>query len=230
MVITSAEMLLRLGSGIVTGGAIGYEREVTGRPAGLRTHLVVALASTTFMLVSTQFVYFQHYAKDDLVSIDTSRIAASVVAGVGFLGAGAILRTGISVQGLTTAASLWLVAALGLAAGAGMYALAGTITVVSLLALTVLRRAEGKQWRLLKRHLMIVIENGTVSREDFVERLREYGASQVLVQNYDRQVKNGKLKIEADIYLPNEQTLDRLLMRLDTLGPVRRLRMQRQST
>jgi len=68
----------------------------------------VSLASATFMIVSTQFVYFQHYGKDDLIAVDTSRIAASVVSGVGFLGAGAILRVGISVQGLTTAASLWL--------------------------------------------------------------------------------------------------------------------------
>ena len=67
---------------------IGYEREHSGRPAGLRTHFLVALASATFMLVSTQFVYYQHYQKDDLVVVDTSRIAASVLTGVGFLGAG----------------------------------------------------------------------------------------------------------------------------------------------
>ena len=89
-----------MGTGLGLGAAIGYERERTGHPAGLRTHLLVSLASTTFMLVSTQFVYFQSYGKDDLIAVDTSRIAASVVSGVGFLGAGAILRTGISIQGL----------------------------------------------------------------------------------------------------------------------------------
>jgi len=94
--------------GTVLGAIIGYERDVHGRPAGLRTHLIVALASTTFMLISTHFVYFQRYAKEDLVAVDTSRIAASVVTGVGCLGGGAILRTGINVQGLTTAAGLWL--------------------------------------------------------------------------------------------------------------------------
>ena len=76
--VTSAEMLLRLGVALVLGGAIGYERERSGRPAGFRTHLLVALASATFMVVSTQFVYYQHYQKDDLVSVDPSRIAASV--------------------------------------------------------------------------------------------------------------------------------------------------------
>ena len=98
------ELLTRLVVGTVLGAIIGYERRLHGRPAGLRTHLLVGLASTTFMLVSTQFVYFQHYGKNDLVTIDTSRIAASVVTGVGFLGGGAILRIGANVQGLTTAA------------------------------------------------------------------------------------------------------------------------------
>jgi len=113
-------MLLRLGASLLLGAAIGYEREHAGRPAGLRTHLLVSLASATFMIVSTQFVFFQQYGKDDLITVDTSRIAAAVVTGVGFLGAGAILRTGIGVQGLTTAASLWMVASIGLAAGGGM--------------------------------------------------------------------------------------------------------------
>src|ERR1700691_2143054 len=129
MVIPTVEMLLRMGTGMILGAAIGYERERTGHPAGLRTHLLVALASATFMLVSTQFTYFQSYSKDDLIAVDTSRIAASVVTGIGFLGAGAILRTGISIQGLTTAASLWLVAAVGLAAGGGMYIVAAAATL-----------------------------------------------------------------------------------------------------
>ncbi|SRR6266566_2324202 len=94
------ELLARLVIGTVLGAIIGYERQMHGRQAGLRTHLLVGLAATTFMIVSTHFVYFQHYSKEDLVAVDTSRIAASVVTGVGFLGAGAILRTGLSIQGL----------------------------------------------------------------------------------------------------------------------------------
>ncbi len=146
----SAELLIRLVVGTVLGGVIGYERDVHGRPGGLRTHLIVALASTTFMLVSTHFVYFQHYTKDDLVTVDTSRIAASVVTGIGFLGGGAILRTGLSVQGLTTAAGLWLVAAIGLSAGAGMYVVSVAATLVGVLAVAVLRRFEHKDERLVR--------------------------------------------------------------------------------
>ena len=79
-------LLLRILVGAALGGIIGYERHIHGRPAGLRTHFIVALASATFMVVSTNFVYLQHYGHDDLVTVDPSRIAASVVTGVGFLG------------------------------------------------------------------------------------------------------------------------------------------------
>jgi putative Mg2+ transporter-C (MgtC) family protein len=97
-------LLLRVLIGTALGAVIGYERHIHGRPAGLRTHLIVALASATFMVVSTNVVYFQHYGRDDLIAVDPSRIVASVVTGVGFLGGGAILRTGINVQGLTAVA------------------------------------------------------------------------------------------------------------------------------
>jgi putative Mg2+ transporter-C (MgtC) family protein len=216
-----------MGTGVVLGAAIGYEREVSGRPAGLRTHLVVALAATTFMLVSTQFVYFQHYEKDDLVAVDTSRIAASVVTGIGFLGAGAILRTGVSVQGLTTAASLWLVAALGLAAGGGMYLVAVVATVVSLLVLTVLRRVEGKQWRLLKRHLVIVMEDGSQTRQEVIDQLRTFGATQVVMLNYDRDTSKARTRLEVEVYLPSEQAMDQFLTRLDGLQGLQRVKMER---
>jgi putative Mg2+ transporter-C (MgtC) family protein len=139
-----ADLLLRILVGTVFGAVIGYERRMHGRPAGLRTHLIVALAASTFMVVSTHFVYFQTYRAGDLVAVDPSRIAASVVTGVGFLGGGAILRTGVNVQGLTTAAGLWLVAAIGLSAGAGMYVVSTFSTLLGVVALTVLRRLEHK--------------------------------------------------------------------------------------
>ena len=154
---SSGELLIRLVVGTVLGGVIGYERDIHGRPAGLRTHLIVALASTTFMLVSTHFVYFQHYGRDDLVTVDTSRIAASVVAGIGFLGGGAILRTGLTIQGLTTAAGLWLVAAIGLSAGAGMYVVSVAATLIGMLSLTLLRRFEHKDERVVRRRISLVV-------------------------------------------------------------------------
>ena len=133
-------MIARVAVGAVLGGVIGYERDLHRRPVGLRTHLIVAMAAATFMVLSSQFVYWQHYGKDDLVEVDTSRIAASVVSAVGFLGGGAILRTGLTVHGLTTAAGLWLVTATGMCAGAGMYIESSVVTLMGIIALTVLRR------------------------------------------------------------------------------------------
>src|SRR2546425_7644521 len=141
------ELLIRLVVGTLLGGVIGYERDIHGRPAGLRTHLIVALASSTFMVVSTHFVYFQHYAKEDLVAVDPSRIAAAVVSGIGFLAGGAILRTGLTVQGLTTAAGLWLVSSIGLSSGAGMYTESVAATAIGVVALTLLRRVGPKDDR-----------------------------------------------------------------------------------
>jgi len=137
------ELLIRILLGTVLGGVIGFERDLHGRQAGLRTHAIVALASATFMVVSTQFIYWQHYSGDS-VRVDPSRIAASVVSGIGFLGAGAILRTGITIRGLTTAAGLWLVSAIGMAAGGGMYVIAAFATLVGLVVLTVLRIFEDR--------------------------------------------------------------------------------------
>src|SRR5690349_24968592 len=107
------ELLLRIVVGTALGSIIGYERDIHGRPAGLRTHALVALASATFMVVSTHLAYYQSYHQGDFTEVDGSRIAASVVSGIGFLAGGAILRTGLTIQGLTTAAGLWLVAEIG---------------------------------------------------------------------------------------------------------------------
>ncbi|HKZ03952.1 MAG TPA: MgtC/SapB family protein [Methylomirabilota bacterium] len=160
------ELAVRLVVAALLGAAIGYERDTRGRPAGLRTHLIVSLASSLFMVVSTQFAYYQRYAPGDIVSVDPSRIGSYVAAGIGFLGAGAILRTGISVQGLTTAAGLWLVAAIGLAAGAGMYPEGVLATAIGLVALWALRRLEDKDEGGERRKVSLVFdERGSAAGE-----------------------------------------------------------------
>lgn len=147
------EMTFRILLGTALAGLIGFERDVHGRPAGLKTHVIVGLASATFMVVSTQLWDFQHYHAGQSVGLDPSRIAAAVVTGVGFLGGGAILRTGVGVQGLTTAAGLWLVAAIGMCAGGGFYPEALIVTTLGLLALTFLRRFEHGDTH--QRHLVV---------------------------------------------------------------------------
>jgi putative Mg2+ transporter-C (MgtC) family protein len=126
-------VLLRLAVAAGLGGAIGFERELRERQAGLRTHLVVSLGAALFTLVSAYA--FRNFGN----KVDPTRIAAQIVSGIGFLGAGAIIRQGLSVKGLTTAATLWLVAAIGMASGAGYYDGALIATLGALFTLGPLR-------------------------------------------------------------------------------------------
>ena len=114
--VTEKAILLRLVVGCILGGLIGWERELNDRPAGFRTHILVTVGSALIMIISINI--FHMFPDSDA---DPGRIAAQVVSGIGFLGAGTIIREGINVRGLTTAASLWAVAAIGLAIGAGFY-------------------------------------------------------------------------------------------------------------
>lgn len=166
------ELVLRIVVGTALGGIIGYERDLHGRPAGLRTHAIVALASATFMVVSTHMVYYQHYRAGDFTEVDGSRIAASVVSGIGFLAAGAILRNGFTVQGLTTAAGLWLVAAIGLCAGGGMFIESIAATIIGVAVLTIMRRFEDKDDR-VDRRLVLTLSEAAVATELVLVKLAE---------------------------------------------------------
>ncbi|HET7128430.1 MAG TPA: MgtC/SapB family protein [Gaiellaceae bacterium] len=134
------DALGRLALAAALGSIIGLEREFREREAGLRTHLLVSLGSALFTIVSA-FGFHDVLSHDPqvVVRLDPSRIAAQIVSGIGFLGAGAIIRQGLSIRGLTTAATLWVVAAIGMAAGAGFYSVAIITTVVALVALWPLR-------------------------------------------------------------------------------------------
>jgi putative Mg2+ transporter-C (MgtC) family protein len=134
-----AEILLRVVLAGALGGAIGCERELREREAGLRTHLLVAVGAALFTMVSAfAWTDWQFSNREGLV-FDPTRIAAQVVSGIGFLGAGAIIRQGLSIRGLTTAATLWVVAAIGMASGAGYYMAAVMTTVLVLVTLWPLR-------------------------------------------------------------------------------------------
>jgi putative Mg2+ transporter-C (MgtC) family protein len=217
------ELLARLLVGTVFGAVIGYERQLHGRPAGLRTHLLVALAATTFMIVSTHFVYFQHYAKDDLVAIDTSRIAASVVTGVGFLGGGAILRTGVNVQGLTTAAGLWLVAAIGLSAGGGMYAISATATGIGVAALTVLRRLERKEDDMIRRKITLTLDDTAPPLSTICAALSAKGIT-LAPTEYEKHADEGRIHAAFQVSFPKGANED-ILAAIETQPGVRRIRI-----
>jgi len=132
-------LLGRLCLAAVLGGLVGLERDVHGRAAGLRTHLLVSLGAALYMILST---IVASSVGDASRFSDPGRIAAQIITGIGFLGAGAIMKEGFSVRGLTTAACLWVVAAIGMATGAGQYSLAASTCLLSLIALSILPRID----------------------------------------------------------------------------------------
>jgi putative Mg2+ transporter-C (MgtC) family protein len=133
------EILLRVVLAAALGGAIGFERELREREAGLRTHLLVSVGAALFTMVSAYAWTDWRFSTEAGLVFDPTRIAAQVVTGIGFLGAGAIIRQGLSVRGLTTAATLWVVAAIGMATGAGYYPAAVITTVLVIVSLWPLR-------------------------------------------------------------------------------------------
>ena len=127
------ELIGRIGLGFLLGGILGWERERTGRPAGLRTHMMVCAGATAFTIVSI-------YGFEDQGTVrDPGRVAAQIVTGIGFLGAGTIWRTTSAIRGLTTAASIWLAAAIGMFVGAAMYTLAVVTALLGYVCLQWLR-------------------------------------------------------------------------------------------
>jgi putative Mg2+ transporter-C (MgtC) family protein len=137
--LSTAEALLRLLVAAALGGAIGLERELRDHEAGFRTHLLVSLGACVFTLVSAYAWTGWTFSTPQGVVFDPTRIAAQIVTGIGFLGAGAIIVRGISVRGLTTAATLWVVAAIGMAAGTGYYVVGIGAAVLVLVSLGPLR-------------------------------------------------------------------------------------------
>ena len=134
--------VLPVAGAVLAGGLIGVEREYRGRPAGFRTHILVALASALLMLAAVHQLEWMGEADSELIQIDPVRMAHGILTGIGFLCGGVIFRHGFSVHGLTTAASLWITSALGTLYGVGFYGLAVGGTLTTLLVLAVLRLAD----------------------------------------------------------------------------------------
>ena len=134
------EMIIRLAAACVLGGIIGYEREHVHRPAGFRTHILVCVGAALVM-VTSEFIYYTYSSQ---VNLDPARLGAQVISGIGFLGAGTIIKEGVSVKGLTTAASLWAVSCIGIAVGIGFYSGAVVTTAVIYFTLIILKKLQSK--------------------------------------------------------------------------------------
>ncbi|MDJ0762208.1 MAG: MgtC/SapB family protein [Myxococcota bacterium] len=155
------ESLVKILFSAVLGAAIGLERGTHGRPAGLRTHALVCIASTLLIVVSrTGALVGLQGSSGYLINVDPARMAAGIVTGIGFLGAGAILRVGSNlIRGLTTAACIWFVAAIGITVGMGAYGIAAAATIAGLVILIVLDRLEGSMGSVAYRTLVVDISN-----------------------------------------------------------------------
>jgi len=165
------EVIVRICLAGLLGALVGIEREIHGRPAGFRTHLLVSLGACLMMLVSEHFYFkYQQLASESVVRLDPARVAAQIVTGIGFLGAGAIIKESHSVRGLTTAACLWVVAGIGMAVGCGMYAAALLVTAVALFSLLLLKRIE----RLMRKERYRVLEISCDDHPDTFPMLLEF--------------------------------------------------------
>ena len=153
-------LLFRILIAAVLGGILGIERDVHGRQAGLRTHILVSAGSALFFILSTHIASLNVVSPAGFTKVtDPGRIAAQIVTGIGFLGAGVILKEGFTVVGLTTAACLWISAAIGMTSGAGLYHIAAGTTILALFSLVLLRRLERYYRKDIYRYMEITFPN-----------------------------------------------------------------------
>ena len=191
----------------VLGGIIGWEREKRGRPAGLRTHLLLCVGVALMMLVSEHiFVNYQSYKSDSVLRIDPARIAAQVVTGVGFLGAGTIMTFRASVRGLTTAASLWIVSGIGMAVGCGFILPAVFTTIIAITTLILLPKAE----REMKRDKYMTIKMLIAGQEHFLDNIKSIlEKNSVKLQNYrfEKDIQKNEIMYDINVKYENEKML-----------------------
>ena len=191
----------------ILGGIIGWERHRRGRPAGLRTHLLVCIGVTLMMLVSEHiFVQYQGHGHDSVLRIDPARIAAQVVTGIGFLGAGTIMRSRASIRGLTTAASLWVVAGIGLAVGSG-FILPAIFTTVLTIAILILNALVEKR---LKRNKYRTIKMLITGQGHFLDEITQIlEKNSVNLQNYKfkKNIQKNEIEYDLDVKYQDEKTL-----------------------
>ena len=204
------DMILRLLVAAVLGGIVGMERGSGDRPAGFRTHILVCAGSALIMLVS--MYGFEGFADVPLKypnNRDSARIAAQVVSGIGFLGAGTILHEGITVRGLTTAASLWMISAIGLATGAGMYLVSVVATIITFTTLTTFHSVEKRfaaaSSKSDKKYIRVVASNTPELVAEVATFLTQNG---IKVKTINVQNNSSNDKVVLELYLRFNKEVD----------------------
>lgn len=210
--MTVYEVIIRLTLACILGALIGLERESLNRPAGLRTYTLVCVGSALAMIVSLD-MYFQYY---QTVNADPGRIAAQVISGIGFLGAGTIMREGATVRGLTTAAGLWVVACIGLAVGAGLYIPAIATTIIILFILIYFIRFEEKFTGMREyKGLLLIVEDKPGQIGVIGSLLGELGVS---IKNiHMSRLEDENLEIEILMQLPPNLLISEVVYELSNV-------------
>jgi putative Mg2+ transporter-C (MgtC) family protein len=213
------DLLLRLILSFLLGGVIGIEREIHGRSAGLRTHMLVALGSALFTVLS-----FELPRSLGAVNSDPTRIAAQVLTGIGFLGAGTILQGRGSVHGLTTAASIWLVAAIGMAVAAGYFRGAILASVLGLVVLVAFYRVEKDMLRRKGFRRILTVELKGRDEASWVEGMMIEAALPASRWQVMRQDDGARLRVEG---LLEPRQLEKLLEVLRQRGTAREIQVEK---
>src|SRR3954470_18259695 len=195
----ATEAVFKLILAAVLGGLVGFERELRGREAGFRTNILVGLGCALLMIVSTRFASIPWLVEGQYaINVDPARIAYGVMTGIGFLGAGAIIKHFNGVRGLTTAAGLWCVAAIGLSCGLGLYIVSIMAAGLVLGALALLNSVEKRLPRRRHRRLILRMPWNSALRPQLIKRMEEAGIS-LIDQNYHRHENLAEMDVTIDI-------------------------------
>jgi putative Mg2+ transporter-C (MgtC) family protein len=220
--LTEFDMILRLGLSFIAGAIIGFERSSKHQVAGLRTHILICVGATLLMLLSIWLP--QEFSS--LKNGDPGRIAAQVVSGIGFLGAGAILRLGNNVRGLTTAGSLWFAAALGLAIGGGMFMAALAAEVLALSTLWLLGKLERRLFPSLRsKTLIISYKEENPDTQKTLDILATFGI-RMLSMDVNQDTKDKSTKLKLFVSLPTSTDYSKLVKALKSATPIKRFEIK----
>jgi putative Mg2+ transporter-C (MgtC) family protein len=219
------ESIARLLLASLLGGMIGLEREMHGRAAGFRTHLLVSLGSCLFVITSIHF--YELYGNTNRIGppgVDPGRVAAQVVTGIGFLGAGAIIRDKASIRGLTTAACLWIAAAIGLACGAGLYYLAPFVALLAIISLLFLKKIENRLTKDKYSSLRVWCDDVDDQMTRIEELLAHYRLHP-LNPTIEKDIRNKEIFVGFEIKMGTRDTAYELLENIATIPGVRKVRL-----
>ncbi len=228
--ITPDEIIIRLLLGAVLGGIIGFEREVHGQAAGFRTQLLVCVAAVLIMIVSENYYFHlllenpELLKQDSAFRIDPARIAAGAVIGIGFLGAGAIIKSGFVIRGLTTAASIWIISAIGLAIGAGLYFEGILTSLITIIALLILRKLESNI-RILQYRRVSVSARVSENAEEKISTIFSDCGVTVNSIEYERDMTKDEIVFVFSISTKDRDAIKDIFYKLGTIDLVKKVRI-----